>query len=110
MEIETSIRKGLPIVVVVDNNLGWGMTSNSMKSDFEKLVPGTVEIGNVPYHRAVEALGGMGILVEKTDDIRPALEQAFKSGRTACINVLTDPQIVGPASVAAAMLKGRMRS
>jgi acetolactate synthase-1/2/3 large subunit len=110
MEIETSIRRGLPIVVVVDNNLGWGMTSNSMKSDFEKIVPGTVEIGNVPYHRAVEALGGVGILVEKIEDVRPALEQAFKSGRTACINVLTDPQIVGPASVAAAMLKGRMRS
>jgi acetolactate synthase-1/2/3 large subunit len=52
----------------------------------------------------------VGILVEKTEDVRPALEKAFKSGRTACINVLTDPQIVGPASVAAAMLKGRMRS
>ncbi len=109
MEIETSIRRGLPVVVVIDNNAGWGMTSNTMKSDFKKVVHGTVEIGNVPYHRAVEALGGIGILVEKTKDIKPALEQAFKSGRTACINVLTDPQVVGPASVAAAMLKSRMK-
>ncbi len=105
MEIETSIRRGLPIVVVIDNNANWGMTSNAMKMDFKKLVRGTVEIGYVPYHEAVQALGGKGILVTKLDEIRPALVEAFSSEKTTCINVLTDPQIVGPASLAMAMLK-----
>lgn len=105
MEIETSIRKGLPLVVVIDNNQKWGMTSNSMQMKFEHFIPGTVEIGNPPYHKAVEALGGKGILVEKAEDIRPALEQAFASGVTTCINVMTDPGVIGPGSKALAMME-----
>lgn len=103
MEIETSIRKNLPLVVVIDNNQKWGMTSNSMQMKFEHFIPGTVEIGNPPYHKAVEAIGGKGILVEKAEDILPALEQAFASGVTTCINVMTNPNVVGPGSKALAM-------
>lgn len=104
MEVETSIRKKLPIVIVVNNNNVWGMTLNSMKSSFKHLVPGTVEIGFVPYHEAVAALGGKGILVDKPEDIRPALEEAFASNTTTCINVVTDPDVIGPGSIAMAML------
>ncbi len=105
MEIETSLRKKLPIVIVIDNNQKWGMTSNSMKMEFEHYVPGTVEIGNPPYHKAVEALGGKGILVEKAEELKPALEEAFASGVTTCINVMTDPDVMGPGSEAMALLK-----
>jgi acetolactate synthase-1/2/3 large subunit len=105
MEIETSIRMGLPLVVVLDNNQKWGMTSNSMKMRFQHYVPGTVELGNPPYHRAVEALGGKGILVESADEIRPALEEAFKSGVTTCINVMTDPEVIGPGTEAFELMK-----
>ncbi len=103
MEIETSLRKKLPIVVVIDNNRKWGMTSNSMQMKFEHHIPGTVEIGNPPYHEAVAALGGKGILVEKEEDIIPALDDAFRSDVTTCINVMTDPLVVGPGSKALAM-------
>jgi acetolactate synthase-1/2/3 large subunit len=103
MEIETAIRKDLPLVVVIDNNQKWGMTSNSMQMKFEHHIPGTVEIGNPPYHKAVEAIGGKGILVEKIEELLPALEAAFASGVTTCINVMTDPTVVGPGSKALAM-------
>jgi acetolactate synthase-1/2/3 large subunit len=105
MEFETSLRKKLPIVVVIDNNRKWGMTSNSMKDKFGEYVPGTVEIGAVPYHEAVEALGGRGFLVEKAEDIRPTLEEAFACGVTACVNVMTDPEVIGPGSKAMLLLK-----
>lgn len=104
MEVETSIRNNLPIVIVVNNNNLWGMTANSMHSRYKHYIPGTVEIGFVPYHDAVAALGGKGILVENPGDIAPALEEAFASGKTTCINVVTDPRIIGPGSIALAML------
>lgn len=103
MEIETALRKNLPLVVVIDNNRKWGMTSNSMQMKFKHHIPGTVEIGNPPYHEAVAALGGKGILVEREEQILPALEAAFNSGVTTCINVMTDPSVVGPGSKALAM-------
>jgi acetolactate synthase-1/2/3 large subunit len=36
----------------------------------------------------------------------PALKEAFDSGKTACINVMTDPATVSPGSVALANLGG----
>jgi acetolactate synthase-1/2/3 large subunit len=39
----------------------------------------------------VESLGGFGELVERPEDIRPALERAFASGLPACVNVLINP-------------------
>jgi len=44
--------------------------------------------------------------VEKPGNIKPALEEAFASGQTACINVMTDPTTVSPGSVALANLGG----
>jgi acetolactate synthase-1/2/3 large subunit len=51
-------------------------------------------------------MGGIGIFVEKPEEIRPALEKAFSSGKPACINVLTDPSAVGPGALALAMVSG----
>ena len=106
MELETSVRKDLPIVVVIGNNNLWGMTANSMKLKFKHHVPGTVELDFVPYHKLMEAIGVKGIFVEKPDDIRPALEEAFASGKTTIINVMTDPEIMGPGSAGLAMIAG----
>jgi len=60
----------------------------------------------VEYHRLVEALGGFGRAVERPEEIRPALEAAFASGRTACVNVMVDPSVISPGSVALANLGG----
>lgn len=104
MEFETAIRKKLPIVVVISNDLGWGMIRHSQELAFGEAIEDGTYIGSVPYHNLVEALGGKGFLVEKPEDIRPALEEAFACGKTACINVMTDPTTVSPGSIALANL------
>jgi acetolactate synthase-1/2/3 large subunit len=48
------------------------------------------------YDRVVEALGGHGELVSRPDELRPALERAFASGKPALVNVLTDPAVAYP--------------
>ncbi|HTJ09428.1 MAG TPA: thiamine pyrophosphate-binding protein [Candidatus Binataceae bacterium] len=84
MEMDTAIRHQLPIVVVMSNNAGF----TSRKTG------GTVgrELGWQRYDKMVEALGGYGEFVEKPDDIRGAIERAFKSGKPALVNVCTDPE------------------
>ena len=37
-------------------------------------------------------MGGYGEQVENPDEIGPALERAFASGKPACINVPLDPE------------------
>jgi acetolactate synthase-1/2/3 large subunit len=48
--------------------------------------------------------------VERPGEIRPALERAFRSGKPACLNVLTDPDVVAPATVAGAAMTAAMLS
>ena len=83
MEMDTAIRHKLPIVVVVSNN--GGFTSRQ--------TGGTVgrDLGYQRYDKLVEALGGYGEFVEQPQDIKPAIERAIKSGKTALVNVCTDP-------------------
>lgn len=98
MEFETAIRKKLPIVVVISNDLGWGMIRHSQELRIGHAIEDGTYIGKVDYHKMVEAIGGKGILVEDPKDIRPALEEAFASKMVCCINVMTDPTTVSPAS------------
>jgi acetolactate synthase I/II/III large subunit len=98
MEFETAIRKKLPIVVVISNDLGWGMIRHSQELRIGHAIEDGTFIGKVDYHKMVEAIGGKGFYVEDPQDIRPALEEAFASNKVCCINVMTDPTTVSPGS------------
>jgi acetolactate synthase-1/2/3 large subunit len=102
MEFERAITKKIPIVTVISNDLGWGMIRHSQEVRLGHAIENVTELGRIDYHKYVEAMGGVGLLVEKPADIRPAFDEAFKSGKVACINVMTDPTVVSPGSIALA--------
>ena len=78
-EFDTMVRHDLPVVAVISNNGGWTGGEND--------VPGRSLGFAQRYHDVVEALGGHGALVTEPDEIRPAIERAFASGKPACVNV-----------------------
>jgi acetolactate synthase-1/2/3 large subunit len=102
MEFERAITKGISFVVVIANDLGWGMIRHSQEVRLGRAIEGVTELGRIDYHRFVESMGGVGFLVEKPEEIRPALDEAFASGKVACINVMSDPTAVSPGSIALA--------
>jgi acetolactate synthase-1/2/3 large subunit len=104
MEVHTAIRKNLPLVIVVSNDQSWGMIRHSQKLRLGHTLDSVTMLGVTPYHSLVEAFGGKGFLVERPEDIRPALEAAFAANTVACVNVLTDPEIISPASIALGQL------
>jgi acetolactate synthase-1/2/3 large subunit len=95
MEMETAVRYGIPIIVVVHNDKGWGMTRDMQIDFFGKNRELGNQLGLVRYDLMVEALGGHGEFVEQPEDLKPALERAMGSGLPACVNVMVDP---GPKS------------
>ncbi|HEV2235641.1 MAG TPA: acetolactate synthase [Ktedonobacterales bacterium] len=102
MEFETMVRHKLPIVAVIGNDGQWAQIKHPQKallghSTAANLAPG------IRYDRMVQALGGYGELVERPEDIRPAIARAFASGLPACVNVLTDPGVVYGRSTQAAV-------
>jgi acetolactate synthase-1/2/3 large subunit len=58
------------------------------------------ELGPTRYDLAAAGFGCHAEHVEKPEDLAPALERAFASGRPACINVMTDGSVVSPVTVA----------
>jgi acetolactate synthase-1/2/3 large subunit len=93
MEFDTALRHNLPIVCAISNDGCWGM----IKHEAEPIVGADRIVGcDLPlrnYHKVVEALGGYGELVEHPSHIGPAIARAFASGKPACVNVLTDPNV-----------------
>src|SRR6266699_3954137 len=97
MEFDTLVRHKVPVVCVIGNNGIWALEKHPMQnllglSIAADLAPGT------RYDRVVESLGGFGQVVDRPEQIRPALERAFKAGVPACINVICDPEAEYPRS------------
>jgi acetolactate synthase-1/2/3 large subunit len=97
MEFDTMVRHRIPVVCIVGNNGIWALEKHPM----EKMLGTSVAADLLPrtrYDKVVEALGGYGELVDRPDQIRPALDRAFASGLPACINVICDPKAEYPRS------------
>ncbi len=101
MEFETAIRHKIPFVAVVCNDSAWGMTRHQIEITYGKgrTVQG-VELGFIPFHEVLKALGGYGELVDNPKKLEGAIERAFSSGVPALINVVTDPEAVSGATYA----------
>jgi len=95
LEFDTFVRHGVPVVGVMGNNGIWALEKHPMEFLYGYSVAADLQPG-LRYDEVVRALGGHGELVEKPDDLRPALERAFASGQPALVNVLTDPTVVYP--------------
>lgn len=92
-EFDTAVRHDLPIVVVVNNDQGWGMVRHGQISKYGGDRTAGVELGATRYDLAAAGFGAHAEFVERPGEIKPALERAFASGKPACINVISDPTL-----------------
>ncbi len=88
MEIDTCVRFNLPVVTVISNNAGWTARTPDRRK------PGR-ELGFTNYDGMARELGAHGEEVTDPDEIRPALERAFASGKPAVVNVIVEPTAAG---------------
>ncbi|HEY1419074.1 MAG TPA: acetolactate synthase [Candidatus Dormibacteraeota bacterium] len=97
MEFDTMVRHRIPVVCVVGNNGIWALEKHPMQNMLGASI--AADLGHrTRYDKVVESLGGHGEMIDRPEQIRPALDRAFKSGLPACINVICDPQAEYPRS------------
>ncbi len=97
MEFDTLVRHKVPVVCVIGNNGIWALEKHPMQSMLGLSIAADLA-PRTRYDHVVEALRGFGQLVDRPEEIRPALERAFKAGVPACINVICDPEAEYPRS------------
>ena len=95
LEFDTLVRHGVPVVGVMGNNGIWALEKHPMEFLYGYSVAAELQPA-CRYDEVVRALGGHGELVTRPDELRPALERAFSSGKPALVNVLTDPSVAYP--------------
>ncbi len=87
LSVEAAFQEGLPIVIVIDNNGGLDCISQQQERLFASGKHFATDFRDIPFHAMIAGLGGHGELVERREDLAPALARAIASGRTACVNV-----------------------
>ena len=90
MELETAVRHRLPLVVLVNDDRALGAEMAAHMNHIGH--PIEVRFSDVRYDHMMVAMGGHGERVDRVQDLQPAIRRAFASGRTALIQVRTDPQ------------------
>ena len=95
-EFDTFVRFNMPVVSVVGNDRQWGQITVGQRAMYGKeRVIASMLGDSARYDQVVEGLGGHGEFVTKPDEIRPAIERAFASGKPACVNVIMDQEPPG---------------
>jgi acetolactate synthase-1/2/3 large subunit len=86
-DLETAVRLGLKnLIYVVANNNAWGMIKSGQKFAMGKRFI-DVDLPEFNYAKCAEGFGCYGELVTDPNQIKPALERAKNSGKTAVLDV-----------------------
>jgi thiamine pyrophosphate-dependent acetolactate synthase large subunit-like protein len=93
-ELETAARQNLPLVCVVGVDHQWGLEVGVYKRTFAQPSPqpGVHWSKEVRLDKVAEGFGCHGEYVEKEDEIGPAIQRAYASGKTAVVHVCIDPK------------------
>ncbi len=98
--IATAIEYGLPVVWVILNNYELGIERKGLFNSYKRLHPwvsftreDTGEPYNPDFAAMARSFGAEGRRVERTEDVRPAIDEAIASGRPYVLDVVIDRSI-----------------
>ncbi len=87
-EYDTAVRFNLPIVGIVGVDAAWGQMARPQAQVYGENRLVATKLNYTRYDKIVEAMGGHGEYCERPEEIGPALERAFASGKPALVNVV----------------------
>jgi len=87
-EIETAMRIGTPVVVLIWNDNGYGLIEWHQMRHFGR--PSNVRFGNPDFVKYAESFGAKGYRVEKTDQLESILRQALADETVSIIDCPVD--------------------
>jgi acetolactate synthase-1/2/3 large subunit len=109
-DMETANRFNVPYIAVVGNNSAMNQIRYGQLAKYgeERGNVGNL-LGDVPFGRFAEMLGGYGEEVRDPAQIGPALlrarESVHKTRKSAVVNVWVDPRVYAPGTMAQTMYK-----
>jgi acetolactate synthase-1/2/3 large subunit len=84
-ELEIAVRHKVPLVVVVADDQAWGIVASAHKRSFGE--PISSLLGPVDYARVAQGFGARGLMIDKPEELAPAIRQAFAADLPTLIQV-----------------------
>jgi sulfoacetaldehyde acetyltransferase len=98
-EIMTAVRHDIPITAVVFHNRQWGAEKKN-QVDFYNRRFVAAELESESFAGIAEAMGAEGIVVEKLDEVGPALQRAvdaqMNEGKTTVVEIMCTRELGDP--------------
>ena len=91
MELDTAARHGMKVVFLVGNDAAWGIDKNLQLGLYGKAV--VTDLAPSRYDLVAQGLGAYGELVERPEQLEPALERALAYDGPALLNIMMQSQI-----------------
>ncbi len=99
MELETALRCGIDVTVVVLNNRSLAFEYHGQMLQWNnRVLPKVNDFLDVDYADVARAIGAEGVRVHDVADLRQALDQALSCGRAALLDVLIDKEVWAPVT------------
>ena len=101
-ELETALRYGINLVLLVNNNRALSQEFPSLKRNYDSNLRGRSDelwrFSEFNFAKVAEAMGCAGIRVEKPGEIKAALQKAFTMNKTTVVEVMSDVKAMAPVA------------
>ncbi|MGL6109503.1 MAG: thiamine pyrophosphate-binding protein [Rubrivivax sp.] len=90
-EFDSLVRQRIPVIAVVGNDAGWTQIAREQVKMLHDDV--ATVLARTAYHEVVAGFGAEGLLVQRADQVRPALRRArelARQGKPVLVNVWLD--------------------
>ena len=91
MELDTAVRYGIPVVVIVGNDARWNAEHQIQLNSYGEERTIACDLLPSRYDQVAQALGAHGERVEDPAELEGAIERAVAAGKPACVDVLIEP-------------------
>ena len=87
-ELETAVRMNIPIIVLIWNDSEYGLIKWKQMNEFGR--ESNIHFSNPDFVKLAEAFGAKGYRIEKTEDLKPTIQQAIKDKTVVLIDCQVD--------------------
>lgn len=95
-EVSTAVEHNLPVVAIVFRNMSWGAEKKNQIDFYNNRFVG-VEIPNPrSFAPVAQAMGAVGISIDKPEDVGPALASALEARKPTVLEILVDGTQLAP--------------
>jgi acetolactate synthase-1/2/3 large subunit len=95
-DIETAVRIGLPVVILVLNNSTLAFEYHLQKYMYKTEIPEVNDFLNIDYGAVARAFGAYGEKVTNPTEVAGALQRALDTGKTAVLDIAIDREHYAP--------------